>query len=43
MQNSNHVKYKPFEPIDLLINKTKILTVKVFKDLGIYLWKFKME
>ena len=29
-------KNKPFGPIDLLINNTKIPTVKVFKDLGIY-------
>ena len=30
-------KNKPFDPIDLLINNTKIPTVKVFKDLGIYI------
>ena len=30
-------KNKPFDPIVLLIRKTKILTVKVFKGLGIYI------
>ena len=31
-------KNKPFDPIKLLINKIKIPTVKVFKDLGIYIY-----
>ena len=30
-------KNKPLDPINLLINNTKIPTVKVFKDLGIYI------
>ena len=30
-------KNKRFDPIDLLNNNTKIPTVKVFKDLGIYI------
>ena len=31
-------KNKPFDPIDLLINNTMIPTLKVFKDLGIYIY-----
>ena len=31
-------KNKPFDPIDLLINNTKIPTFKCLKDLGIYIY-----